>query len=250
MKKLLAPFIISLLPVLLAGCATSDSQSVNTVSEKPPPLTRQQKLVRGIEQDIAANRLTTPSDNSAMQKLEVLEEVAPSSPEITHYKNQIAKRYVTLSERALKRNDYITASTYVINAKKINADTAGLDDVMTRIQNYQQKVSPTPVPALAPPIMDVKSLEGKATLETVALPQPDIVARKFELRYHIDLVIEKTVKQNALLLLSSQSEADALWLSALVKSRIRLSHPYYNLALFVRIDAEQGPMFTLYSRTP
>lgn len=250
MKRCRTVFIPVLLIFLSGGCSTSNHTSEGSAAAATPAPSQSEQLMQGIEQDITSNRLTTPADNNAMQKLALLAKIDPHNPAIKRYREQIASRYVGLAERALEQNDYIFASIYSVKAKDINPAVDGLNKITTKIQNYQQQSISTPTPVLTPPIIDAAILKGKSSLETINLPQSDIKDRKFELRFHVDLVIEKAVKRDALLQLTSQSDADARWLSSLLKSRIRLSHPHYDLLLFVKIGPRQEPHFTLYPRTP
>ncbi|MCL6414279.1 hypothetical protein MIB92_01325 [Aestuariirhabdus sp. Z084] len=207
---------------------------------------RQQWLVEQIKQDIRDNRLTTPQENNAMQKLALLSDPA----EQQRYRRKIAHRYVQLAERELDRNNYIQASSYAIKAEEIADNADGLKQVRQRIQSYREQAAAVPIPAQIPPPKSVESLADKDVLETLYLDQSEVAERKFELRYRIDLVIEKTVKRNALLEMSSQNEQDARWLGSVLRSRIRLSHPHFDLVLFSTINTDQEPRFRLYERTP
>ncbi len=230
---------------LLAGCA---SQSTTTPEHASSPVSAQPPLSisEQIERDIAKNRLTTPKGNNAMEKIVLL----PKRDQQQHYKRQVARRYVQLAELELQRNNYIKASRYAVKAEKIGDNPRGLEQVRQRIQNYQEKSVVVPTPAQIAPPKPVMSLAGKALLDTIPMEQAEVRERKFELRYRIDLVIEKTVKQNALVELTSQNENDARWLSSLLRSRIRLSHPHFDLVIFSTIDPAQAPQFGLFSRAP
>ncbi|RRJ82561.1 hypothetical protein [Aestuariirhabdus litorea] len=225
----------------LIGCAGPSTRAPdNTAAPRPPSLTEL------IEQDISANRLTTPSDNNALDKVERL----PNPDQKKHYRQLIADRYVQLAERALQRNRYIRASGYAVKAGEISDNPRGLAEVRRRIQRYHETTTAEPIPAQVAPPKPSASLAKARLLDTISLPQAAVRERQFELRYRIDLVIEKAVKRNALIELISQTQSDARWLSALVRSRIRLSHPQYDLVLFSTIDDSHPPLFHLFERTP
>lgn len=110
MKKQLL-LLSALIIILLTGCQTNQ---VLTTAENP--------LYRAIEVDLAANRLTKPTDNNAMEKVDHLAATSPDDPRIAQYRSRITDKLVILGQQAFLNGHLNRARQLAFRAIEITPD--------------------------------------------------------------------------------------------------------------------------------
>ena len=130
------------LALLLGACKSmsglwgEEKQEPAPAPEARPVATQaapQPSLYDKIESDIAANRLSKPSGNNAIEKIEQLRQQNPQDPAIAGYEKQVINRYLDLADRRLKRStnpsrpDLETALSYINTARSLHVASPELD---------------------------------------------------------------------------------------------------------------------------
>ena len=129
--------IFSLGPLLalliLGGCQTTPS-SHDLHSPAGP-------VISAIETDIAANRLTRPTGNNAMEKIERLALIAPGDPRIETYKNDVVQQLVNLGQQAFLDGKNDQAKVLAFRALKIEPDNADAGYILDAVRESERPLS-------------------------------------------------------------------------------------------------------------
>ena len=130
------------LALLLGACKSmsglwgEEKQKPATTTEPKPVQVQvppEPTIYEQIESDIAANRLSRPSGNNAIEKIEALRKQNPQDQAIPGYEKQVINRYLNLADRRLTRNDnpgrsdLETALSYINTARSLHVASPELD---------------------------------------------------------------------------------------------------------------------------
>ena len=115
MKTTRQPFLLLPLLVLalITGCQT-DSQLYSPTGP----------VIAAIETDLAANRLTRPTGNNAMEKIDRLALIAPDDPRIQEYRNQVTVQLISLGQKAFVDGRLYRAKLLALRAMEIDPHNA------------------------------------------------------------------------------------------------------------------------------
>ncbi|MCA6062001.1 hypothetical protein [Thalassolituus marinus] len=92
-----------------------------------------EKLLGGIKADIAAKRLSSPSGNNALEKIDAFREEAPFDFRVVPLTYEWGEAYVALAESAIASKDYAKAQGYLDKVWLVASLTPGLEDAQATL---------------------------------------------------------------------------------------------------------------------
>ena len=95
-------------------------------------------LLSGAAEDMAADRLTSPTSQNAWEKYQAVLELEPSHRVATAGLDSIIARYVMKFESALERKDFSMAGEYVARIRAVYADAPMLSELEGRLSKARQ----------------------------------------------------------------------------------------------------------------
>ena len=143
--------------VLLAGCQTI-SQLNNPTAE----------VVSAIESNLAANRLTVPEGNNAMEKIDQLAALSPNDPRIAKYRKQVVKKLINLGQKEFLEGDLYRAKQMAFRALEIHPDNAEAGFILTAIAEASRPVQ------LETESFEVEEVDESATVDIITITVPDL----------------------------------------------------------------------------
>ncbi len=92
-------------------------------------------LLAKIDADISAKRLSTPSNNNAIDKIWQFKAVAPYDQRINSRANEVGSIYVDLAHKQISAKRYTKAQSYLDNAWMLSYLTPGLESAQDNLDN-------------------------------------------------------------------------------------------------------------------
>ncbi|MGI0119794.1 hypothetical protein [Zooshikella sp. RANM57] len=259
----------------------TNSSPVNPSSENQDnaPWSTQQldELVLDIEQSINQLQYSIDQTNSTIIKLETLRRLQPVHPQLSRLERRLAQTLSFWAVRFYNQLDYKNALHFAGLAKNIVPNQAEANQVIKLVALAQQqraekikrataampsvpRVHKSKVQEREKAFLEHLNSDQRAILEElpqdtqaeliniIILDQQQISERLFDIRHVLDSVVEQMIRENARAVMTSQSDSDARWIMALMKTRIRQINPYFELNLKRRISPGMRPNIALYAQ--
>ncbi|MBU2712567.1 hypothetical protein [Zooshikella harenae] len=259
----------------------TNSSSVNPSSENQDKAlwsTQQlDELVLDIEQSINQLQYSIDQTNSTIIKLETLRRLQPVHPKLSILERRLAQTLSFWAVRFYNQLDYKNALHFAGLAKNIVPNQAEANQVIKLVAIAQQqraekikrataampsvpRVHQSKVQEREKAFLEHLNSDQRAILEElpqdaqaeliniIILDQQQISERLFDIRHVLDSVVDQMIKENARAVMTSQSDSDARWIMALMKTRIRQINPYFELNLKKRISPGMRPNIALYAQ--
>ncbi|WP_212722725.1 hypothetical protein [Zooshikella ganghwensis] len=235
-------------------------------------------LVLDIEDSITQLQSSVEQTNSTIIKLETLRRLQPIHPKLSILERRLAQTLSFWAVRFYNQLDYKSALHFAGLAKNIVPNQAEANQVIKLVTLAQQqraekinratsamppapRVHSQPQPQVREnTFLDSLNSDQRAILEElpqdvqaeliniIILDQQQITERLFDIRHVLDSVVDQMIKENARAVMTSQSDSDARWIMALMKTRIRQINPYFELNLKKRISPGMRPNIALYAQ--
>lgn len=234
-----------------------------------PPLS----LHDQIEADLAANRLSKPKGNNAIEKIEALRRQNPGDPAIAGYEKEVIDRYLILADRRLKRNnppqrrDLEVALKYINTARSLQVPSSALDakedvilgllDILVqqeslekaREESASQPVAQEPEPEApeteVPPEPEPPVAEEPAPVNDnpnfLSLKQSQIDTRSQEINLQLDSISSKIISENAAVIIHARTMDDFRYLSASLRTSLYWVDPDFVVTAEPHISQNVNP---------
>ncbi len=152
--------------LLLAGCqTTSQSKSAHNLFSPTGP------VVTAIEKDIAANRLTRPTGNNALEKINRLSLIAPGDSRIDAYRVRVSNRLVQLGQKAFLDKKYYRAKLLALRALKISREHAEAGYILDAIREAEK---PLQTQILATETVIIEEVDAPTSVGIITVTIPDL----------------------------------------------------------------------------
>jgi|GEM_PF-4172286 len=234
----------------------------------PEELAQQKKsaqlklLLKQIDQDIEARRLTLPKNNNAMLKLNEVINLEPIHPAIDDIKNKIAQSYVDLFSASFQRKKLDSAQNYLDKAKAISPDLEIITVSETKMANYiaeqenlirirnaelkrkqaeGRKAAAEKKRLQALAAAKAREKERIEHLTITRLNQTDIKARSKLVGIALDKITPEIIAKNKPVIIQTQNQRDYKWLSALLKTSIYFVDSTFTLIVSEDINLDEPP---------
>lgn len=96
-----------------------------------------EKLLGLAEQDIEADRLTSPENNNAVERLHKVLAIDPGNRAARDGLEKVVGRYIQLADNAIADRSTRRASTYLAKAEAVAPDGAGIADARARLESVR-----------------------------------------------------------------------------------------------------------------
>ena len=283
-KHILSTFILA---SLLSGCSTIPESLWSSGEQAPekPVVTEQPKepakpkppasLHQQIEMDLLSNRLSKPSGNNAIEKIERLRRMNPDDPAIAKYEKEVINRYLLLADRRLKKNnpptrrDLEVALKYINTARSLQVPSDPLDKkeqvilelldiVVQQEQLEKERAASANQPAAQEPAPTTEA-DTPETLTEVAPPpaeeqtpmsnnpnflnlkQSQIDARSQEINLQLDSISPRIISENAAVIIHARSMDDFRYLSASLRTSLYWVDPDFVVTAEPHISPDVNP---------
>ena len=273
--KVLIPISMAL---ILSGCETmpefwkldGDAEPLQTKTIQEPVKTEQPvklSLKQLIEKDVAANRLSKPSGNNAIEKIERLRKQSPNDPDIKRYERSVIKRYASLADKRIKRRatptrtDLEKALSYINTARSLLVPSPLLDkkeeeiiellDIV--IQKEQLEKARAAEPLVPPPVEEIVPVVKEPVQESiqpnphlnnpnfVALKQDQITNRSQDINIQLDSISQRIVTEGATVVIHAQSMDDFRYLKSSLRTSLYWVDSNFNLNAEPHIEERVSP---------
>jgi len=108
-----------------------------------PDERRVARLLTEAERALAANRLTTPVGDNAVDRFRSVLELEPDNAAAKDGLMRIAEKYVSMARRSAGRGDFANAESFLAKAESLESDVPGLESTRQLIADSRQERSDT-----------------------------------------------------------------------------------------------------------
>ncbi|WP_087109588.1 hypothetical protein [Parendozoicomonas haliclonae] len=164
MKTLKYIITAAFLVAALAGCQSQPRKDASLEIYSPAG-----PVVAAIEADIAANRLTRPTGNNALEKIHRLSLIAPGDARIEQYKDEVAVQLVKLGQQAFLDKKYERARLLALRALKISPETPEAGFILDAVTEARKPTGRRTTPSETIVIEEVEAPESVGII-TVTVP--------------------------------------------------------------------------------
>lgn len=148
-----------------ASQAQLDSAAAPVV-DLPAPVPDEARVdgwIQAAEQDLAANRLTTPANDNAYDRYRQVLDLVPDHARARAGLNQIAERYAAMGQRALAANKTALARVYLRRGIAVRGDNPALLRLRDELEADERRLAHVRPPADPPDAADAAPLSGPDT---------------------------------------------------------------------------------------
>jgi tetratricopeptide (TPR) repeat protein len=97
--------------------------------------------LQAAESALAANRLTTPVGDNAVERFRAVLELEPGNAAAQDGLTRVAEKYVSMARRSASRGDHANAESLLAKAESLEPDVPGLDSARQLIADSRQERS-------------------------------------------------------------------------------------------------------------
>ncbi|PIE41355.1 MAG: hypothetical protein CSA49_03850 [Gammaproteobacteria bacterium] len=267
--KALIPLVVAL---ILSGCQTtglwqSNSSSQQSTAQQSSAGNKQPAvkltLKQLIERDLAANRLSKPNGNNAIEKIERLREQSPGDTDIKRFEKSIINRYLALADQRIKRHsppsrpDLEKALSYVNTARSLQVPSTALDnkeqeiielldiviqqEQLAKARAAEATPPPEPVPAEPATVETDKPNPQLNNPNFIALEQEQISNRSQEINLQLDDISQRIVAGANTVVIHAQSMDDFRYLKSSLRTSLYWVDPDFHLNAEPHINEAISP---------
>ncbi len=187
--------------LLLAGCATPPPAPVpapvEVVPAPPPPPPAQSPAARQLllraDAQIAANHLTTPAGDNALETLAQALALEPDQPDtaraVFRGRERIAESYLALAEQALQRRERSQAERLLERAEAVDGAHLGIAPMRERLR-----------------------MAARERVRSVVLQTAEVTARSESLGVELQRLGVDAKRGSGRVLIRARSDADGRWI--------------------------------------
>ncbi len=161
----------------LGGCQstspTKDTSEYDIYSPSGP-------VIHAIQKDIAANRLTRPTGNNALEKIQRLKLINPNSPAIDEYETKIARKLVSLGQKAFLDNNYDQAKILAVRALEIKPDLADAGYILDAVREAEMPLESHPEGVHTLETVQIEKVEETSSVNVITVTIPDLQQEHLE----------------------------------------------------------------------
>ncbi|MCG8672645.1 MAG: hypothetical protein MI867_24800 [Pseudomonadales bacterium] len=231
-------------------------------AEKPQPTLKD--LIRS---DLKRNRLSKPSGNNAIEKIERLRKQSPKDPDIKRFELAVIDRYLLLAEKRITRStepsrkDLEKALSYINTARSMQTPSAKLDkkeeeiiellDIVIQKEQLEKaraaeaaKPKPVEPPKVEEQVEEVVSVKPNPQINNpnfLALQQDQIASRSQDINLQLDSISKRIVNERATVVIHAQSMSDFRYLKSSLRTSLYWVDSNFNLSAEPHIDDTVSP---------